>query len=91
MTKVGHFEVCGVCHRAQCSCPPQSPASPDQPATKREQRTAYEDGHKCIGCIHAGVCEVGRHTAELYVAGWEIRIDDCSEFIDLQTIFEDAR
>lgn len=82
------MKTCPDCNRVACSCPPVQPAkevitSPHTPTTKREAKLLYEQKHKCVSCVHAQVCEVGRHTAELYVQGWQIVIGDCSHFVEL--------
>lgn len=80
------MQTCPDCNRVSCACPPKPPADPNittapqTPTTKREARKLYEDAHQCFTCIHTQVCEVGRHTAELFVAGWQITISDCSQF-----------
>ena len=74
-------QFCHTCKRVGCICPPEEDTP--TPITKVERpqtKGRYEDNHLCFGCGHAPVCEVGRHTAELYARGWLVTIADCNQF-----------
>ena len=53
---------------------------PSQAESKGEMIRRYQEQHRCIGCVHVEVCEVGRHTAELFGGGWYVVISDCNSF-----------
>lgn len=93
------FRPCQTCLRVQCSCPPEEPqkslhefvdelAKPTRRATKAvtegEKLARYGEQHLCVGCIHALVCEVGRHTAELFTQSWLVVIADCSNYVSME-------
>jgi len=83
------FYPCQKCRRIACCCLPESPPDPEvqpKPATKREAHQEYAEAHTCVSCIHSQVCEVGRHTAELYLSGWQVTISDCTQFLGLDDV-----
>ena len=67
--------------------PPQEEGSepgddgrPSQAENKGEMVRRYSEQHLCIGCGHVEVCEVGRHTSELFRDGWYVVISVCNTF-----------
>lgn len=84
------FHPCQKCLRVQCSCPPEEPQQTQPPSpwthpeTVGEKHSRYGDQHLCVGCIHALVCEVGRHTAELFTQAWLVVIADCSNYVSME-------
>ncbi len=83
---------CPRCQRVACSCPeeeftPTPITKVERPIRKAsdartvgERQARYQDQHLCMGCNHSGVCEVGRHTSELFMKGWLVSIGDCDQF-----------
>lgn len=53
---------------------------PSQAEGKGEMVRRYGEQHLCVGCNHVEVCEVGRHTSELFRDGWYVVISDCNTF-----------
>jgi hypothetical protein len=61
-----------------------------QAATQGEKHARYSEQHLCCGCAHLAVCEVGRHTADLFAQDWLVSVADCSNYIALEDEDEES-
>lgn len=57
---------------------PEDDGRPSQAEGRGEMVRRYTEQHLCIGCEHVEVCEMGRHTAEMFREGWFAVISDCN-------------
>ena len=51
---------------------------PSTAESRGEMIRRYQEQHLCIGCNHVEVCEMGRHTAEMFREGWFVVLRDCN-------------
>lgn len=64
--------------------PPADDGLPSQTSSRGEMIRRYTEQHRCVSCQHNEVCEMGRHTSEMFREGWYVVVSDCNNFGEVQ-------